>query len=121
MTTAPLDSADAGRLADIVVYGERAIRHLGALNQADFEADEKTYDSAVRCVAVVGEAVYKLSSSFTQQKTNIPWHLIAAMRHRLVHDYGGVDNTTVYRVLKGDLPSLIVEVRAILAEHGHAL
>jgi uncharacterized protein with HEPN domain len=43
------------------------------------------------------------------------------MRHRLVHDYGGVDNTTVYRVLKGDLPSLIAAVRAILAQHGHVL
>jgi uncharacterized protein with HEPN domain len=43
------------------------------------------------------------------------------MRHRLVHDYGGVDNATVFRVLKGDLPNLIAEVRAILAQHGHAV
>jgi uncharacterized protein with HEPN domain len=121
MTTAPLDPADVGRLADIVVYGERAIRHLGAFDQTEFEADEKTYDSAVRCIAVVGEAVYKLSNTFQQQQTNIPWHLIAAMRHRLVHDYGGVDNSTVYRVLKGDLPSLITVVRAILTQHGHVL
>ena len=67
MTTAPLDPADVGRLADIVVYGERAIRHLGEFDQTEFEADEKTYDSAVRCIAVVGEAVYKLSNIFQQQ------------------------------------------------------
>ena len=41
------------------------------------------------------------------------------MRHRLVHDYGGVDNTTVFRVLKTDLPNLVISVRAILAQHGH--
>jgi uncharacterized protein with HEPN domain len=117
--TAPLDPADVGRLADIVVYGERAIRHLGGLDQPAFEADEKTYDSAVRCLAVVGEAVFKLSKPFQQGHPSVPWHLIAAMRHRLVHDYGGVDNTTIYRVLKGDLPSLIAEVRAMLAQHGH--
>ena len=27
----PLDAADAGRLGDIIAYGERAIRHLGSL------------------------------------------------------------------------------------------
>jgi uncharacterized protein with HEPN domain len=116
--TTPLDPADAGRLTDIVAYGERAIRHLGGLDQAAFEADEKTYDSTVRCLAVVGEAVFKIGKPFQAAHPAIPWHLIAAMRHRLVHDYGSVDNTTVYRVLKGDLPGLITEVRAILAQQG---
>lgn len=119
--TAPLDLVDAGRLGDIIVYGERAIRHLGGLDQVAFVADEKTYDSAVRCLAVVGEAVFKLPKPFQAAHPTIPWHLIAAMRHRLVHDYGGVDNATVYRVLKNDLPSLIVEVRAILSQHGHII
>ncbi len=117
----PLDPADAGRLADMIVYGERAIRHLGGLDQAAFVTDEKTYDSAVRCLAIVGEAVFKLSKPFQAAHPAIPWPLIAAMRHRLVHDYGGVDNTTVFRVLKSDLPTLIANVRTILAQHGHSV
>lgn len=117
--TAPLDPADAGRLGDIIAYGERAIRHLGDLDQAAFVADDKTYDSAVRCLAVVGEAAYKMSKSLKDENPTIPWHLIATMRHRLVHDYGGVDHTTVYRVLTSDLPVLVAQIRATLVQHGH--
>ncbi len=119
--TALLDPSDAGRLGDIIAYGERAIRHLGGFDHAAFVADEKTNDSAVRCLAIVGEAVFKLSQPFQAAHPKVPWPLIAAMRHRLVHDYGGVDNMTVFRVLKSDLPSLIVNVRAILAQHGHTV
>ncbi len=114
----PLDPADAGRLGDIIVYGERALRHLGDLDLAKFVADDKTYDSTVRCLAIVGEAAFKLSKPFQATHPTVPWPLIAAMRHRLVHDYGGVDNTTIFRVLKTDLPLLIGNVRAILAQHG---
>ncbi|GDY11374.1 hypothetical protein LBMAG53_02510 [Planctomycetota bacterium] len=114
MTVLP-DPADAGRLTDIVIYGERAIRHLGDMEQQAFEADEKTYDSTVRCLAVVGEAAYKLSKPFQQAHPGIPWILVAAMRHRLVHDYGSVDVTTIYRVLKSHLPKLIADVQAIIA------
>lgn len=117
--TSPLDPADAGRLGDIIAYGERAIRHLGDVDQAAFVADEKTYDSAVRCLAIVGEAAYKMSKPLKDLHPTIPWHLIATMRHRLVHDYGGVDHTTVYRVLKGDLPTLMHQVRTILERYGH--
>lgn len=117
----PPDSADLGRLADIVAYGERAIRHLGGLDLASFQADEKTYDSAIRCLAIVGEAAFKLSKPFQAAHPAIPWLLIATMRHRLVHDYGGVDLVTVHRVLMTDLPVLIRDVRTILAEHGHIL
>lgn len=117
--TMPLDAADAGRLGDVIAYGERAIRHLGDLDLAGFVADDKTYDRAVRCLAVVGEAVFKLSKPFQAAHPSVPWPLIAAMRHRLVHDYGGVDNTTVFRVLRTDLPNLVISVRAILAQHGH--
>jgi uncharacterized protein with HEPN domain len=115
-----LDPADAGRLGDIIAYGERAMRHLGDLDQAAFVADEKTYDSAVRCLAIVGEAAYKMSKSLRDMHATIPWHLIATMRHRLVHDYGGVDHATVYRVLKTDLPTLVAQTRVILAQHGHS-
>lgn len=119
--TASLEPADVGRLGDIIAYGERAIRHLGGMDQAAFVADEKTYDSAVRCLAVVGEAVFKLSKPCQAAHPMVPWPLIAAMRHRLVHDYGGVDHMTVFRVLNSDLPGLILNVRTILAKHGHTV
>jgi len=110
----PAEAADVGRLGDIVAYGERALRHLGAMTADEFAADEKTQDSVVRCLAVLGEAAWKMSDTLQRQHPTVPWLLVGGMRHRLVHDYGAVDLGTVYRVLREHLPVLIEQAEAIL-------
>jgi uncharacterized protein with HEPN domain len=112
------DPDDLGRLGDVVIYGNRALRHLGSLSMEEFALDEKTIDSVVRCLAVVGEAAWKLSKPLQQAHPAVPWHLIAGMRHRLVHDYGGVHYPTVYRVVTHDLPALIAQAESMIAEAG---
>ena len=42
--------------------------------------------------------------------------LVAAMRHRLVHDYGRTDPAIVYRVLTESLPDLIAEAQRLLQD-----
>lgn len=109
-----LDPVDHALLIDIVSFGERAIRHLGDLSLEQFEADEKTFDSVVRCLSVVGEAAWKLSRSAQAAYPAVPWVQIAGMRHRLVHDYGDIDAGVSYRAVSQDLPGLIQIVRAAL-------
>lgn len=46
----------------------------------------------------------------------VPWPLIAGMRHRLVHDYGAVDFGTIHRVVSEHLPELLRQVRMILVD-----
>ncbi len=113
----PLEPTDQGLLGDILVYGERAIRHLGSMSAVQFAADEKTQDSVVRCLAVVGEAAWKASDPLKRAYPAVPWPLVAGMRHRLVHDYGAVDLGTVHRVASEHLPLLLVQVRTILASN----
>ena len=50
--------------------------------------------------------------------TEIPWPLIAGMRHRLVHDYGRVDYAVVHRVIIEHLPVLVAQLKAIVASDG---
>jgi len=59
----PLESTDRGYLEDILVYGERARRHLGTMSPEQFKADEKTQDSVVRCLEIIGEAAWKMSNA----------------------------------------------------------
>ena len=35
----------------------------------------------------IGEHVYNLSDEFKEVHSDIPWGMIAGLRHRLVHDY----------------------------------
>ena len=107
------DLEDRGRLEDIIAYGERALRHLGRLSHDEFVANETCYDAVVRCMAVVGEAAWKLSKEFQAAHPATPWLLIATMRHKLVHDYGSIDTTIIYRSAREYLPELIEQCRQI--------
>jgi len=113
-----LEVSDLGRLGDIVAYGKRALRHLGAMGMDEFCGDEKTQDSVVRCLAVVGEAAWKMSDALKRDNPAVPWPLVAGMRHKLVHDYGAVDSATIYRVLREHLPLLVEQAEGIIARGG---
>lgn len=105
----------------MVIYSRRAIRHLGTVNPEGLKADEKTQDSVVRCLAIVGEAAWKMSDAVKLANPAVPWPLIAGMRHRLVHDYGAIDLDTVYRVVIEHLPVLIGQLETILGRRAREL
>ena len=54
-----LGPEDHALLIDIVAYGEPAMQTV--MHVAQFTTDEKTFDSVIRCIGVVGEATWKLS------------------------------------------------------------
>jgi uncharacterized protein with HEPN domain len=111
-----LDPQDAGRLRDVLVYGEKVQAMVGNLSQQAFLADTKTFFAVCYGIQVVGEAAWKLSNTVRKANTAIPWPLIAGMRHRLVHDYGRTDEMVVYQVATVHLPKFMEQVRAILAQ-----
>lgn len=79
-----------------------------------FLSDEKTLDSVIRCIQVVGEAAWKVNKPIQLAHPEVPWLQIAGMRHRLVHDYGEVDPNIAYRTATAHLPNLIHQIRVIL-------
>ncbi|MSV31922.1 MAG: DUF86 domain-containing protein [Bryobacterales bacterium] len=46
----------------------------------------------------------------------MPWREIIGFRHRVVHDYFGIDLDAVWRIATVELPRLHADVIAILAE-----
>jgi uncharacterized protein with HEPN domain len=116
-----LDPLDAGRLRDVIAYGEKVRTMVGGLSQQEFQADTKTFFAVCYGIQVVGEAAWKLSDQVKKANTAIPWPLIAGMRHRLVHDYGRTDENVIYQVATVHLPKLLEQVREILAQQGPAV
>jgi uncharacterized protein with HEPN domain len=48
-----------------------------------------------------------VSREFTAAHPEIPWENIVGMRHKVVHDYLGVDEDIVWQVVIEDLPKLV--------------
>lgn len=110
----PLDADDASKLEDMVEFGDKVVGMVAGLSLSQFMADERTLFAVCYGIQVVGEVGWKLSDAIKQQHTEIPWPLIAGMRHRLVHDYGRTDESVVFTVATIHLPKLLTQVRAIL-------
>jgi len=55
-----------------------------------------------------------VSPEFSDCHPEIPWADIIGMRHKVVHDYLGVDEDIVWQVVTADLPKLAVALEAIM-------
>ena len=63
----------------------------------------------------IGEQVYQLSSEFKKEHANIPWSVVSGLRHRLVHDYDGINWSLIADVIFDDMAPFVEQVKGILA------
>lgn len=59
----------------------------------------------------IGEQVYKLSSEFKLEHPEIIWNIVSGLRHRLVHDYDGVNWSVIVEVVFGEMDQFIDSVK----------
>ncbi len=71
-------------------------------------------DAVIRELEIIGEATKKISRKLRSKYSNIPWKKIAGLRDVLIHDYMGVDISTVWEITQQDLPELKKQIQSIL-------
>ena len=64
----------------------------------------------------IGEQVYQLSPEFKKKHANIPCSVVSGLRHRLVHDYDGINWSLIADVIFDDMAPFVEQVKGILAE-----
>lgn len=62
----------------------------------------------------IGEQVYKLSSEFKLEHPEIIWNIVSGLRHRLVHDYDGVNWSVIVEVVFGEMDQFINFVKKLI-------
>jgi uncharacterized protein with HEPN domain len=67
-------------------------------------------------IAILGEAVKRLSPQLRSQYPGIPWAAMAGMRDKLIHDYEGVDVERVWLTLKTSIPDLMQAITPLLEQ-----
>lgn len=91
-------------LDDILLAISRIEQYLKGLSFDAFSQDQKTIDAVVRNLEIIGEAANRLPDEFKEKYFEIEWHKIVGLRHRIVHDYFGIDLEIIWQILKKDLP-----------------
>ena len=112
------DSDDSGRewrlfIADMISFGERILAYTDGLTQAEFVADDKTYDAVLRNLELLGEAATHTPTSVREAHGDVPWRAIIGMRNRLIHGYLGIDDDLVWSAVHDELPPLLRALRKI--------
>ena len=84
---------------------------------ADYESDPVVRAAVERHFEIIGEAVGRIARHDPETAARIGDHpRIIAFRNVLIHGYDLVDHATVWKVIEENLPSLLSQVEALLAE-----
>lgn len=96
-------------------------KYIGDLNFTEFKEDEKTADSVIRQLEIIGEAASRITKKFHDSHPELPYRSMIGMRNVLTHEYFHVIVKVVWHTAKKNLPPLKKEIDKILLEEGKAL
>ncbi len=76
--------------------------------------------ATVRLLEIVGEAANRVPPQVRGRYPAVPWREVISLRNRVVHGYDTVDLNVVWQVVKSDLPQLLRDLDAIIAQEESA-
>lgn len=95
---------------------DRTLRELAtvladaALVTADgeetFRSDRRLQLAGEAVISHLGEVVSRLPTSYLEERPQVPWPQIAAMRNRVVHEYQHLAVSILWSALSDDIPAL---------------
>ena len=76
--------------------------------------DEVLSAAVLHHLTVMGEAINRLSPELRERHSEVPWHQIVAVRHRIVHAYFDLDWQILWNAAMDDVPQLRKQISGIL-------
>jgi len=110
----PLNDSDDAAVFDMLQAAQGVLRHTAGKTRNDYEREELLRDAVERKIEIIGEAARRVTKEFRDRHPNVPWRVIMATRHILVHDYDDVDNDIVWRIVTHHIPALIEQLEPLI-------
>ncbi|MBN8673728.1 MAG: DUF86 domain-containing protein [Chitinophagales bacterium] len=93
-------------LEDIRDAAQKILSYTKGMSFDDFTADDKTIDAVVRNFEIIGEAANRVPPDFKSDYPQIEWRRMVGLRNRIIHEYFGIDLTTVWKIKDENIPEL---------------
>ena len=103
-------------LDDMIGFVEKVLAYTEGLDQECFVASGLNYDATLRNLELIGEAATNIPDEVRKQYPQIPWRKMVATRNKLIHGYLGIDNDTLWSIIRDDVPKLLDELQKLKAE-----
>lgn len=98
-------------LTDILESGNAILEFTKGMPFEAFRNDRKTCSAVIREFEIIGEAVGKIPDDMKRRYPDVEWQDIKDFRNLLIHEYFGVDQEIVWKIIEDDLPVLIDSVK----------
>ena len=102
------------RLRDILDAIAEIQKFTHGMEYASFREDDKSVRAVEMNFIIIGEAANQIPNEVEEQYPEIPWHLMRAMRNRIVHAYFSVDEKLMWDTIQHDLPPLVPILKKLL-------
>lgn len=104
-------------LLDMLHAAELIAKFTRARTWDEYASDEYFRSAVERQFEILGEALTVLFRQDTETASRISEHReIVSFRNVLIHGYSKVNHAVTWQVVQDDLPVLLTELRALLAE-----
>ena len=100
-------------LDDMIGFCGRVQAFTENCDQHLFVNDTMRFDATLRNIELIGEAATHIPQDIRASSPQIPWRMIIAVRNQLIHGYLGIDNDTVWSIIKTDIPVLLQELQLL--------
>ena len=105
---------DKVRLLHIIDAISEIEDYLQDIDLEYFVKNSMMFNATLRQLEIIGEASNRLSEELLNNNSTIPWARIIGLRNLVIHEYFGIDDFTIWNVIKINLPDLKLKVLVLL-------
>ncbi len=106
---------DETRIVHMLQALERIEQEIGETSRDKLFFDDRLTRAIILDFIVLGEAANNVTEEYCASHPEVPWADIAGFRHKLVHDYSGIDFGILWDAMTNDVPMLLPIFRKLVA------
>jgi uncharacterized protein with HEPN domain len=103
------------RLHHMLDAAEELLEFTAGKTYEDLLEDRALQHTSLHCLQIIGEAANAIDRDFRDAHPEIPWRVIIAMRHRLIHGYFDVELSIIWDTITLNIPTLLTHLRSLLS------
>jgi uncharacterized protein with HEPN domain len=94
---------------DMLNFAYNVSAYTEGFTQQEFVDTGLNYDATIRNLELIGEAATHIPAEIRETYRTIPWRQVIATRNKLIHNYLGIDNDTLWSIIQDDISALVDE------------